>query len=66
MPLSWVYLTQKLESLNESNAVLPNSTDRTARRPGAARVVSRFASGLRTISRPSRRPQTDSFATRLE
>ena len=66
VPVSCVYLTQKLESLNESNAVLPNSTDRTARSPGAARVVSRFARGLRMTSTPSRRPHTESLATRLE
>ena len=71
--LFWTNWIQMVESLNESNAVLPNSTETTPTRPGRTSTVSRFASGLRTTSRPgpsdpstARRPQTDSLPTSVE
>ena len=68
--MNWIQIE---ESLNESNAVLPKSTAATATSPGRTSTVSRFASGLRSTSRPvpsgstdRRRPQTDSLPTRVE
>ena len=58
--------THRVESLNESNAVLPNSTAVTATRPGLTGVVARFASGLRTTSCSPRRPHTDIRETSVE
>ena len=45
-------LIQRAESLKESNAVLPKSTQVTPTRPGVGSVVARLASGPRTTSRP--------------
>ena len=58
--------TQRIESRNESNPVLPNSTATTATRPGAATTVARPARGERTTTRPSREPQIDSFPASVE
>ena len=66
MLCDWTNWIQSVESWNESNAVLPNSTATTATSPGRTGVVSRFASGERTTSRSPRRPQTDSRETRVE
>ena len=62
----WTNFTQGVDSRNESYAVLPNSVPVTATSPGRTSTESRLASGLRTISRPSRMLQGDSLATRLE
>ncbi len=59
-------LSHGVDSRNESKAVLPNSTPTTATRPGRATRVSRLARGLRSTSRPSRRPQIESVATSEE
>ena len=62
----WTSVSQAVDSRKESKAVLPNSTPTTATSPGRGTVVSRLASGLRSTSLPSRRPQIDSLATSEE
>ncbi len=63
----WIRRIQKPESLNESNAVLPSSTEQTASSPGRTGVRSRLASGERTTRFPSSsRPHGDSWATSEE
>ena len=64
--VDWTNCTHGVESRNESNAVLPNSTDTTPTSPGRTTTVERLASGLRTRSRPSSCFQTDSFDSRVE
>ena len=65
--VDWMNRSHTVESLKLSNAVLPNSTDTVATRPGTGGVASRLASGLRSTSVPSsRRPNTDSRPTSVE
>ncbi len=58
--------TQGLDSRNESKPVLPKSTATTAISPGRASMLSRLASGLRTIRCPSRIDQGETLPIREE